>query len=128
MSARIPASVLLPVLLPVRVNVRAVFVPLRTSEPVLVKSTAPLPEASSVPPLVPMVNKRSVLWAEPVYCSVPPLITRLAAALVEIPRPLAVPTLEAMPIPAVTPVPEERVIVVPLMAAIVVPSGMLGLS
>src|SRR5205823_12672357 len=57
------------------------------------KVTAPVPEPSSVAPLGAMVNSRSVLDPLPVYLSVPPLISRLLAALLELPIGLAVPPL-----------------------------------
>ena len=60
--------------------------------PVLVKVSATEPEASMVPPaVVPRVKRWSLLAAPPVYWSVPPLRTRLAAALVEAPRLLLLP-------------------------------------
>jgi len=59
--------------------------------PVLLMVSAPVPEASSVAPLTPMVKRRSVVTVPPVYCSVPPLIIRFAAALVELPMLLTVP-------------------------------------
>jgi hypothetical protein len=75
-----------PALEPVSVNVRAVLAPLKTTPPALVKLRVPVPEASIVlPAVVPTVNSRSVLTPPPVYCSVPPFNTRLAAALVEAP-------------------------------------------
>ena len=40
-----------------------------------------------------MVNKRSIVTEPPVYLSVPPLITKFAASLVDCPMPLAVPPL-----------------------------------
>ena len=50
---------------PVRMSVRGPE-PLLTMSPGLVKVSAPLPEASSVPPFGPRVNRRSVLCAAPV--------------------------------------------------------------
>ena len=46
---------------------------------------APVPEASMPPPLLVMVNKRSVLTAAPVYLSVPPSNTKLPATLLDAP-------------------------------------------
>ena len=76
-SVRRIAKVLAPVLVPVRVRVRAPAVSNRLMfAPVLVKLTvAPgtLPEASIMPPAVLMRIWRSVLCGvAPVYCSVPP--------------------------------------------------------
>ena len=51
-----------PVLLPVRVSVR-VPAPVRVTAAVLLKFTAPVPEASSVPPLAVIVNWRFVVFA-----------------------------------------------------------------
>ena len=90
------ASVLLPVLEPVSVSVRAVFEPVSVMAAVLLNVIAPEPEASSDPLLVPSVNWRSVLAPVPVYCSVPPLITRFAAAFVDWPMPLATPPLASV--------------------------------
>ena len=59
----------------------------------LVNTKAPVPDASTVAPLLPMVNKRSVLVAGPVYFSVALLMTKLAAALVDWPMLLATPPL-----------------------------------
>ena len=87
------ASVLLPVFVPVSVRVRAVFVPVNAMAAVLLRVRAPEPEASSVAPLVPVVKPRSLLAVEPVYCSVPPLMTRLAAAFDDWPMLLAEPPL-----------------------------------
>ena len=53
--------------------------------PVLVKVSAPVPDASMLPPLLVMVNNRSVLTAAPVYLRVPPSNTRLAATLLDAP-------------------------------------------
>jgi len=59
---------------------------------VLLMVSAPVPEASSVAvPAVPIVKRRSVDTVAPVYCNVPPLIIRLAAALVELPMLLTTP-------------------------------------
>ena len=92
------ASVLLPVLVPVRVSVRAVLLPEVAMAAVLLRVSAPEPEASSVAPLVPTVKPRLLLTAVPVYCSVPPLMTRLAAAFVDWPMPLAAPPLASRPV------------------------------
>ena len=50
----------------------------KTKFPLLVKATGPLPEASKVALLVfmPSVMPRSVVEPLPVYCNVPPSITR----------------------------------------------------
>ena len=87
------ASVLLSAFEPVSVIVRAALVPTRAMAAVLLRVRAPEPEASSEPPLVPIVKPRLLLTAVPVYCSVPASITRLAAAFVDWPMPLAVPPL-----------------------------------
>ena len=97
------ASVLLPVFEPLSVSVRAVFVPASVTAEVLLYVIAPKPEASSVAPLVPAVNCRSVVPVPPVYRSEPPLITRLAAALVEAPMPLATPPLASVATPSTPP-------------------------
>ena len=73
-----------PVFVPVKVKERA-FVPVKAIEPVLARFKAPVPDASIAPPLLVIVNKRSVLIAEPVYLSVPPSNTKLLAAFVEAP-------------------------------------------
>src|SRR5437879_1096476 len=80
------ARVLAPELVPARTNERAVFVPLNVSAEVLLKFTAPAPEESMVAPEVPIVIWRSVVEPVPRYWRVPPLMTRLAAALEESPR------------------------------------------
>ena len=77
-------------LVPVSVRVRAALPPSPNGS-VLVNTKAPVPDASTVAPLSPRVNKRSVLVAAPVYLSVPPLITKLAAALLDWPMLLATP-------------------------------------
>ena len=59
-------KVLAAALLPPRVKVRAVSVPLRARLPVLVKFTAAEPEALSVPPVVPSVKSRLELAVAPV--------------------------------------------------------------
>jgi hypothetical protein len=80
------------VFVPVKVSVRAVFEPASVKAVVaLLYVTAPVPDASSVPPLVPSVMLRFVLTVAPVYCSVPPLRMRLTALVVADPIPLAVP-------------------------------------
>src|SRR5438874_11450271 len=66
LSPMIAAIVLLPVFEPVRVRVRVPVWLLKPIEPVLVKFTAPDPDASIVPPEVPTENKRSVETAAPV--------------------------------------------------------------
>ena len=58
---------------------------------VLLNVKVPVPDESIVPPFAPMVNNRSVETAAPVYFKVPPLITKLEAALLDLPRPLATP-------------------------------------
>ena len=90
------ASVLLPVFEPVSVRVRAVFEPASVTAEVLLYVIAPEPDASSVEPLVPAVNCRSVVPLPPVYRSEPPLITRLAAPFVDWPIPLAAPPLASV--------------------------------
>ena len=73
-----------PLPVPVKVKVGDVFVPLSAMLPALENVNAALPEAFNVPPLVPRVNKRSVLLlALPEYSKVPPLITKLVAALLD---------------------------------------------
>ena len=69
----------------VRVGEVAAVVP---SVPELPKVNAPVPDESIVAPLVPIVNKRSVVTAAPVYLRVPPLMTKFVAALLEAPMPL----------------------------------------
>ncbi len=102
-------SVFWPVLLPVSVSVRAPD-PLKATLPVLVKFSAPVPDASSIPPFWVRVNNRSVLCPLPVYCNVPPSRTRLAAALLETPMLLLLPpsasvlTLKIPPLIVVPPV------------------------
>src|SRR5436190_964768 len=115
------ASVLAPVLVPVRVSVRAV-VPLNATAPVLAKVTGPLPLASSAPAdaPVPRVNSRLVLATGPVYRRVPPFRTRLAAALVETPRLLGNPAAAAL-LSTARLAGADRVIVVPAMFEMVVP-------
>ena len=95
---------------PVNVNVR-VPVPLVAILLVSVKVKVAEPEASIVPPLVPIVNNRFVLlFALPVYFNVPPLITKLAASLVDAPMLLLDPpsakvdTLKVPALMVVTPV------------------------
>src|ERR1700730_9281326 len=85
LSPIIAASVLLPVFVPVSVSVRAPLWLLKPIDPVLVRLSAPDPDASIVPPEVPTENKRSVETAAPVYCKMPPLRTRFVAALVDAP-------------------------------------------
>ena len=79
-------------LLPVSVSNRPA-VPLKAKAPVLANTKAPVPDASTVAPLSPKVNKRSVLVAAPVYLSVALLMTKFAAALVDWPILLATPPL-----------------------------------
>ena len=105
-----PESVHIPVPFFVDVPVVVAITPLSIPFPVPVKFkpkvfpvtpplnvNVPLPDASIVPPFVPNVNERSVvpepLRLLPVYCNVPPLNTKLAAALVEAPILLAAPPL-----------------------------------
>lgn len=83
-----------------------------SKEAELLKTKGPLPEASIVAlrVLPPILNKRSVLAPPPVYCSVPPSISSLAAALDEAPMPLAEPPLARIPTlstPPLTVVPPE---------------------
>jgi len=93
LSAMAAARILLAVLVPVSVNVLVPIWPLKPMEPVLLKLTAPLPEASNVPPLVPTLNNLSVLTVPPVYFKVPPLRIKFAAALDDSPMPEAAPPL-----------------------------------
>lgn len=93
---------------PVKVSLRFVF---ETFEILVeVNVNVPVPDASKVAPLAPTVNTRSVDVAAPVYCNVPPLITKLAAALVDCPIPLDAPPLANVltdkmpPLMVVTPV------------------------
>ena len=89
--AKIGVSIAEPV--PVKVSVGE-LVSVVAIVPALLKVNAPLlPEASIVPLLVPMVNNRSVDITAPVYCNVPPLITKLAASLVDAPMLLLDPPL-----------------------------------
>src|SRR5438067_1188973 len=82
-------------LIPVRVRVPA---PILLNAPAVV-ADAPLnvrlvpAVATSIVPVVASVsvNARFELIVVPVYCSVPPLSTRLLGALVDCPTPLAVP-------------------------------------
>src|SRR5258708_1715226 len=74
-----------PLAVPERVSVR-VPAPLSTIVPEPVRLSAPEPDASMVPLFVPRVNRRLEAEPAPVYWTVPPLITRLAAALVDLPR------------------------------------------
>ena len=78
------------------VSVRAPFEPVSVIAAVLVNVIAPEPDASSDPLLVPSVNCRSVDPLVPVYCNAPPLITRLAAAVPDLPMPLATPPLASV--------------------------------
>ena len=81
--AKIGVSVAAPV--PVKVKVGE-LVSVVAIVPALLKVNAPLPpEASIVPPLLPMVNNRSVDTSPPVYFNVPPLITKLVAAFDDLP-------------------------------------------
>ena len=64
--------------------------------PVFVKFTAPLPDASSVPPPVPIVNSRSVLVAAPTYFTIESWITRFPAAFDELPMLLGEPPLASV--------------------------------
>src|SRR5262245_20621763 len=77
------ASVLVSAVLPDNVSL-----PPWTTTPGLVKLSAPTPPepaGSIVPPLPRTVNRRSMLATAPVYCNVPPLNTRLDAALLDAP-------------------------------------------
>ena len=78
----------------VRVGEVAAVVP---SVPELPKVNAPVPDESIVAPLVPIVNKRSVVTAAPVYLSVPPLMTKFVAALLDAPILLLDPPLASVP-------------------------------
>ena len=81
--------------LPVKVKVGVLVPDEKAIDPELPNVKAPVPDASMVAPLAPMVNRRSVVsvWPDvpPVYCNVPLLITKLAAELVDCPIPLDVP-------------------------------------
>src|SRR5437868_2276836 len=81
---------LLLVLTPARLSVRAVPELVYPSAPVLVKFAVLPLEVESVPPLAPM-EKRRLEVAPPLTCKVPPSMTRLAASLEELPMPLALP-------------------------------------
>jgi len=81
-------SVLVPVFVPERVNVRAPLpMPVVPSAAVLVKSNTPVVPLATIPPSpVPMLNRRFVVpLALPEYCRLPPFKTRLAAADVDMP-------------------------------------------
>ena len=106
---------LAPVFVPVRLSVRVWAAVPKPMLPVLVKFTAPVPEASKValcPAALPLiVKRRSVLLPEPVYWSVVPFQrTRFPAALPEAPiELLAAPlarevTLKVPPLTDVAPV------------------------
>ena len=86
-------SVLLPVLVPVSVNVLLAFVVTRRL-PILVKlSVSPVGPEASIALLAFTVKRRSMLAAadaEPLYCSVPPPRIRLEGAAFEEPIPLFV--------------------------------------
>ena len=75
-------EVSVPVPLPVKVKVGVPVVEEKRMVPAP-NVNAPEPDASSVAPPAPIVNKRLVVCTAPVYCKVPPLITRLPAALVD---------------------------------------------
>ena len=94
---------------PVKVKVGdvAAVVPI---EPALLKVSAPVPDESIVAPLVPIVNKRSVVTAAPVYFSVPPLMTRLAARALAAPMPLLDPPSANVPADKVPP----EIVVIPV--------------
>ena len=66
------------------------------SEPALPNVSAPVPDESMVAPLAPTVNNRSVVTAPPVYLNVPPLITKLVAALLDAPILLLEPPLASV--------------------------------
>ena len=98
--AKIGVSVAVPVPVKVKVGELAAVVAI---VPTLLKVNAPLPEASIVPPLLPMVNNRSVDTSPPVYFNVPPLITSLVAAFDDLPILLSDPPaakLETLKVPA----------------------------
>ena len=117
-----------------RVMVRAAFVSARVAVPFSVH-VPEAPAASKVAPAEPTVKLRSVGAVAPTYCSVPPLNTRLAAALVAEPKlPEATPPLPSVvtltvvpalivvtpvkvlaPVSAKTPEPEKPSVPVPLM-------------
>ena len=94
---------------PVKVKVgdEAAVVP---SEPAFPKVSAPVPDESIVAPLVPIVNKRSVVTAAPVYLSVPPLMTKFVAALLDAPMLLLDPPLASVPTDKVPP----EIVVIPV--------------
>ena len=98
-----------PPIEPSKVSVRA-DVPVYASDPVFVQLRMPEPEASMKPLLPVRVNSRSVLAVAPVYLSVPPSRTRLAATFVDAPMLLLAPpfaredTLKVPPEIVVTPV------------------------
>ena len=130
-----PARLLLPVLLPVRVKVR-LPVPEATNAPVPVKVSGLAlfePEASILPPLAVNVNRRLVVWAaEPLYCNVPPSKTRSAAEPPAEPFPMlllvltaaSVLTFRMPPLIVVVPLKEEEPVVtdrVPLPSLVKLP-------
>jgi len=82
-----------PVLRPVRVRVAGAVLLEKTIAEVLLKvmvlAAVALEESKVAVPALPMVKRRSVVCAEaPRYCSVPPLMIRFAAALLDLPMPL----------------------------------------
>ena len=103
-SPNTAASVFAPALLPVKVKVWGPP-PEITTLPVFVRFNAPLPDESIVlpPPLLVSVNRRFELEPVPVYFSVPPSSTRLAAAFVDWPISLAVPPSASVPTMSVPP-------------------------
>jgi hypothetical protein len=97
------AKVFAAVLVPVKVSVRAVFEPAKVKAVALLSVSAPDPDASSVPPLVPSVKLRVEVTAAPVYCSVPPLIIKLTCEEFDEPMPLLLPPLTRLPTDSVPP-------------------------
>jgi hypothetical protein len=91
LSAITGANVFAAVFVPCSVSVGDTFVPENAIAVVLLNVTAPVPEASSVPPDAPSVKSRFVLAVAPVYCSVPPFIIKFTADEFADPIPLAVP-------------------------------------
>src|ERR1700722_13305759 len=120
------ANVLLPVLSPDKVSVVA-EPPVKLRLPVLPNVIGPVPEDSIVAPLDPSVMSLSVVLPEPTYCSVPPLITRLEAALELAPTPelarvviCSVPPLMVVP-PEYVLVPESTRVPVPVLVRLPLP-------
>ena len=89
-----------------------VRVPLTVIGAGLFKVNGPEPSTAIEPPLVPTVNRRLMLATPPVYCNVPPLKTKFAAALLAAPMSLARPPFASAPTTVVPP----RRVVTPVLA------------